>query len=61
MMNTPNLWNPESPLYDLERSIDTLSKISDGLPDDRETANAISVVITQLCEVYSTFKTHFEA
>ena len=35
----PN-WDIEARLYDFECAIDTLDKISDGLPDDRKTTNA---------------------
>lgn len=49
-------WHAESRLDDFECTIDTPDKIRDGLPDDRETANALSVVYGNLCVLYAEFK-----
>lgn len=59
MTNLKN-WDAESRLNDFERNIDTLDKVRDGLPDDRVTANALSLIYGNLCQLYAELKDQFE-
>jgi len=52
-------WDAESHLLDFERDLDILDLISDGLPDDPKTANALSRVHDNLSKIYSEFKIQF--
>lgn len=52
----PTNWDIEADLYEFECVIDTLEKISDGLPDDRTTTNALNGVHAALCKVHADFK-----
>lgn len=55
MASKPN-WDIEARLYEFECVIDTVEKISDGLPEDRATSNALNGVHSALCKVYAEFK-----
>lgn len=50
-------WDAEDTLYQLECEIDTLDKISDGLPDDPITTNALNSLHAKLSNIYAKFKT----
>jgi len=56
----PN-FDAEASLYELECVIDTLDKISDGLPDDRTTSNAIVGICAKLSNIYADFKARLDA
>ena len=56
MASLPSNWDIEADLYEFECIIDTLEKISDGLPEDRTTTNALNGVHGSLCKVYAEFK-----
>jgi len=53
--NEPN-WDIESNLYEFECALDTLDLISDGLPDDRRTTNALNGLHYTLSKIYADFK-----
>jgi len=52
---SPN-WDAEALLYELECEIDTLDKISDGLPDDPITTNALNSLHAKLSNIHANFK-----
>ena len=56
MASLPSNWDIEADLYVFECIIDTLDKISDGLPEDRTTTNALNGVHNSLCKVHAEFK-----
>ena len=56
MASLPSNWDIEADLYVFECIIDTLDKISDGLPEDRTTTNALNGVHSSLCKVHAEFK-----
>jgi len=56
MASLPSNWDIEANLYEFECVIDTVEKISDGLPEDRATTNALNGVHRNLCNVYAEFK-----
>lgn len=49
-------WDVEAPLYRFECLIDIVEKISDGLPEDRTTPNALNSVHEQLCQIHGEFR-----
>lgn len=49
-------WDAEALLYEFECEIDTLDKISDGLPDDIITTNALNGLHAKLSNIYANFK-----
>ena len=49
-------WDSETSLNDFVRAIDMLDKISDGLPDDPITANALIGIHNNLSKIYAEFK-----
>jgi len=53
--NQPN-WDIESRLYEFECALDTLDLISDGLPDDRKTSNALNGLHDILSKIHAEFK-----
>jgi len=56
MASLPSNWDIEANLYEFECVIDTVEKISDGLPEDRATTNALNGVHRNLCKVYAEFR-----
>jgi len=49
-------WDIEAELYELECAIDMLDRISDGLPDDRVTTNALNGLYGMLSNVHTVLK-----
>lgn len=49
-------WDAEAQLYRFECAIDTLDKISDGLPDDPVTTNALNGLHECLSNIHAEFK-----
>ena len=49
-------WDAETHLIEFGRALDTLDVISDGLPDDPRTANAIISVHDNLSNIHAEFK-----
>lgn len=56
MASIPSNWDIEAHLYELECVIDTVDKISDGLPEDRTTTNALNGVHASLSKFHAEFK-----
>ena len=56
MASLPTNWDIEAHLYEFECVIDTVEKISDGLPEDRTTTNALNGVHSSLSKVHAEFK-----
>lgn len=56
MASIPPNWDIEADLYEFECAIDILDKISDGLPEDRTTTNALNGVHAKLCKIYADFR-----
>ena len=55
-IEVPNpAWDAEALLYELECEIDTLDKISDGLPDDPITTNALNGLHAKLSNIHAEF------
>ena len=48
-------WDKEATLYRFECAIDILDKISDGLPDDRITTNALNGLRDKLSNIHAEF------
>lgn len=51
-------WDAETHLYEFECALDALDLMSDGLPDDQRTSNALNGLHSKLSNIHAIFTAH---